>query len=143
MITYSPKNFFEFTEDELCGKAVNVVLVDKKFSLSGELMKQYNYRLPQVIHKMKEQAAEQEIAVGNCFLKNGTLFIVARSNPLTKWNAEVFEKIWKGIRDSIAAKFAKIKFSDVDYPWIVQSLYKFENASSSNIIMYERCGWEF
>lgn len=144
MIQFSKNNFFECSKEEYAGKAVNIVLIDKRATITGELLKQYQYRCPQTLEALKEQlAGTVNLKLGSCFLKNHTLFIVAREDYRQKWRMEIFDKIWSVLRNQLEAKYTKIKFAEKDYPWIIQVLSKYDAASSSNIIVYERCGWEF
>ena len=144
MIQFSKNNFFECSREEYAGKAVNIVLIDKRATITGELLKQYQYRCPQTLEALKEQLAETaNLKLGSCFLKNHTLFIVAREDYRQKWQMDIFDKIWKALRNQLETKYTKIKFAEKDYPWIIQVLSKYDATSSSNIIVYERCGWEF
>lgn len=63
------RNFFSIASDEGNYQALSVVLISKDCALSGEIMKQVNYRIPHYLENVKRRIAEanKPVTIGSCF----------------------------------------------------------------------------
>lgn len=135
MIIKSDSNFFDYTEG-----TKYIYLIDKKCALSGNTMKQCNYRSPDQIKRAKEKMKINPPNIGSCYLESFSLFIVARETYRSKWNEDTFEQIWKAIVPTLAAKNYCWHFNTEDYPWVEDIVKKYDR-DDLNLILYHRCEW--
>lgn len=121
MFEVSRDNFYKYVPN-----AVSVLLIDKKGTLSGEAMKQLNYRLPDVYGALKQrlQKLGDKVQVGSVIKIGHYYFIVARDKYQNRWSAEVFKQIWSAVSPKILNTYTVI-FNTEDYEWIADAVQEY------------------
>ena len=137
MITKSDNNFFEFVEG-----TCYILLVDKTFAASGEAMKGQKFRGLNEIERVKEMAKTKLPKLGSCYFGGWTLFIVARESYRSKWQPEIFEKIWKAIAPQLAARGGHYQLDTEDYPWI-EDIVRAYDLPQLDLTLYHHSEWEW
>ena len=128
MIDISRDNFYMYIPN-----AVKILLIDKNGTLSGEAMKQLNYRLPEIYDALKQrlQKLGDKVQVGSIIKIDKYYFIIARENYHKKWNSNAFKQAWLAAAPKILNNYIVV-FDSEDYEWIVDILQ--ENEYPHNII---------
>jgi hypothetical protein len=138
MITRSEQNYFTYWN-----KSIQVALIDKNAAISGEVMKGYNYRLPDILEELHEELNKNKPQIGSCYLIGGKyLFIVARENYHYKWNTDVLSQIWKVILPQISKKVESIIIDTEDYPSFGAVVEENDTANNKFIIADRAC-WDW
>lgn len=124
MIEFSRDNFYKYEPN-----AISILLIDKNASLSGEAMKQLNYRLPDVYGALKQrlQKLGDKVQVGSIIKIGKFYFIVARENYHKAWNSNAFKLAWEALVLKVLNQYAyTYVFDSEDYEWIVEILQSSE-----------------
>lgn len=137
MIAKSDNNFFEFKHG-----TCYIFLVDKSLAASGEAMKGEKFRAPTEIEKAKQKTLTKPAQLGSCYFSSWSLFIVARENFRSKWQPEIFEKIWKAIVPQLAARGGHYQLDVEDYPW-VEDIVRAYDLPQLDLTLYHHSEWEW
>lgn len=135
MIKMSDNNFFTYTRG-----TIYICLTDKNCTLSGETMKQCNFRMPEQIKRAKKKMKINPPNLGSCYLDTFTLFIVARESYHSKWNESIFEQIWKSILPTLISKGCSWHLDIEDYPWVEKIVKKYDD-EKLNLTLFHHCEW--
>ena len=111
MIEFSHDNFYKYEPN-----AALVLLIDKKAALSGEAMKQLDYRLPDVYGALKQRLLQlgDKVGLGSIIKINKYYFIVCRENYRKSWDKNIFLHSWKVLTTKVANKKFIIDIEDYE-----------------------------
>lgn len=111
MIEFSRDNFYKYEPD-----AISILLIDKNAALSGEAMKQLNYRLPDIYDALKQRLLKlgDKVGLGSIVKVNKYYFIVCRENYHRSWDKNIFLHSWKVLTTKVANKKFIIDIEDYE-----------------------------
>ncbi len=93
----------------------------EKAHLSGTLMKNIDFRLPNEILALKKRA-ETSLKIGDIFVSRHTVFVVLRKHYNTKIKTEEVDKMLSNI--SAELNQYRLKTTNEDYPQLQEMLSK-------------------
>ena len=93
----------------------------EKAHLSGTLMKNIDFRLPNEILALKERA-ETGLKIGDIFVSRHTVFVVLRKHYNTKIKLEEVDKMLSNISAQLSQY--NLKTTNEDYPQLQELLQK-------------------
>lgn len=122
MIEFSRDNFYKYEPN-----AISILLIDKNAALSGEAMKQLNYRQPDIYDALKRrlQKLEDKVRLGSIIKIDKFYFIVTRENYHKTWNSNAFKQVWLAAAPKILSNYTVV-FDTEDYEWIADILQENE-----------------
>lgn len=124
MIEFSRDNFYKYKPN-----TISILLIDKNAALSGEAMKQLNYRQPDIYGALKQrlQKLGDKVQVGSIIKIDKFYFIVARENYHKSWNNNAFKLAWEALVLKVLNQYAHTcVFDSEDYEWIIEILQNSE-----------------
>lgn len=128
------------------GKPLYICLIDKKGCLSGDLMKQVEFRSPQAIEALKTKLRDNAPTIGSCYFTGlesaPYLFVVARESYRHKYDEQTVQIILQTIVPQLVSKgYTQLRFCLKDYPIWFEKVVRACDAPQANIILTTKCGW--
>lgn len=141
MVTISTENFFAWHD-----KPLYICLVDKRGCLSGEVMKQVDFRSPQATTVLRAKLHDKPANLGSCYFTGlesaPYLFIVARESYRHKYDEKTIRTILQAILPQLVSKgYTQLRFCAKDYPLWFEDVLKACDVPNANIILTAKCGW--
>lgn len=129
------------------GKPLYICLIDKKGSISGEVMKQVQFRSPAAIDALKEKIKTNGAAIGSCFTTGlescPYLFIVVRNSYQSKYDEKTVKTILDTVLPQLIEKgYHQLRFCTRDYPSWSKELFLSYNFDNAVTVVSDHCGWK-